>query len=311
MLISIIIPVYNVEKYISRCLDSIVNQTYKDLQIIIVNDGSTDGGLNIIREYDDERIEIINKSNGGLSSARNAGLEVAKGEYVTFIDSDDWVDLTMIEKMISNAVANAADIVCVEEIVTNGDKISVINNKTTKTYTDSDCLTQLLSLRVKSYSWGKLYKREIFDNSECRFPVGMNYEDVATSYKFFSYCKRLVVLSEKLYFYYQRDNSITKTKRLKEVECILSHISEMQKYPISNNFWGFYKLKLLYGCYAYFLRLPSLEFDKDKYHDVFEEIKSLRRVIKLERTLFYYVFNKDFYKIFLMRTNLVKIALLK
>ena len=100
--ISVIIPVYGVEKYIRQCLDSVINQTYKNLEIIIVNDGTKDNSMKIVEEYlDDERIKVINKENGGLSSARNRGMEEATGEYISFVDSDDWLDLKMYEELCS------------------------------------------------------------------------------------------------------------------------------------------------------------------------------------------------------------------
>ena len=101
--VSVIVPVYNCEKYLKKCLDSLVNQTLKDIEIICVNDGSTDNSGRILEEYTDSRIKIITKENGGLSSARNAGIAVAKGEYLGFVDSDDWVDLDFYEKLYNTA----------------------------------------------------------------------------------------------------------------------------------------------------------------------------------------------------------------
>ena len=111
--VSIIIPVYNVEKYLKKCLDSVINQTYKDIEIICVNDGSKDGSENILKEYatKDSRIKIIEKKNGGLSSARNAGLDVASGEYCYFVDSDDWIELNTIEKLTDIILSNDVDVV--------------------------------------------------------------------------------------------------------------------------------------------------------------------------------------------------------
>ena len=100
-MISVIIPIYNVEKYLTKCIESVINQTYKNLEIILVNDGSTDNSKEIIDKYSsiDSRIKVINKKNGGLSDARNVGIELAKGEYITFLDSDDWIELNMYEKL--------------------------------------------------------------------------------------------------------------------------------------------------------------------------------------------------------------------
>lgn len=134
-LITLVIPIYNIENYLGRCLDSVINQTYKDLEIILVNDGSTDNSLEICESYakEDSRIKIINKNNGGLSSARNVGLDACKGDYVTFIDSDDWVSLDYIEILYKNIIDNNADISIINAI-----KVKSQNNdftlKEQKTY---------------------------------------------------------------------------------------------------------------------------------------------------------------------------------
>ena len=113
--VSIIIPVYNVEPYVARCIDSVVNQTYNNLQIIVVNDGSIDNSLQILNTYNDDRLQIITKENGGLSSARNEGLKYVVGDYILFIDSDDWIHLNMINVMIKEAIKTDADIVSIYE----------------------------------------------------------------------------------------------------------------------------------------------------------------------------------------------------
>ena len=121
MKISVIIPIYNVEKYLSRCLESVINQTYKNLEIILVNDGSTDNSSKIIQQYYDPRIKIINKINGGLSSARNAGLKICTGDYITFVDSDDWIELDMIEFMTKQVCNTNCDLVVIKEIIKYGE----------------------------------------------------------------------------------------------------------------------------------------------------------------------------------------------
>lgn len=311
MLVSIIVPVFNVEKYVSRCIDSLIEQSYKNLQIIIVNDGSTDDSLQIIDKYNDPRIEIINKKNGGLSSARNEGLKYVKGDYITFVDSDDWIDKSMIEIMVNQAKKYGAEIVCIEELITDGNTKQKNSDGSVGVYHESECLEQLLSLRVKSYSWGKLYKKDIFDDIDCRFPEGLNYEDVATSYKFFFHCKTLVTINKQLYFYYQRPNSIVKTKRLIESESMLKHLLEMQSYNIQNPFWEYYQLKILYGCLIYSLRLPKEEKDSSKYNEIIIALKDLKNRIHLRKPLMWYISQKNFYKVFLLKTNLYRLAVIK
>lgn len=310
ILVSVIVPVYNVEDYLARCIDSIINQSYRNIEIIVINDGSTDGSLDFLNRYSDSRLKIISKDNGGLSSARNEGLKYATGDYITFVDSDDWINVSMIEIMVAKALERAADIVCVGNIVTDGKTFEDNSEYKELFFCGESCLSQLLSIRIESFTWGKLYRRTIFDDYDCRFPEGYNYEDVATSYKFFSKCERLVVIKKGLYYYYQRHNSIVRTKRLRESLSIVRHLKEMQTYQILNPFWGYYQLKILYGCYVYTLRLPNKEKESEKYDELIESINTLRKKITLDKPLFWYLRQNDFYKVFLVKTNLIRLAFL-
>ena len=158
--VSIIIPVYNVEPYVARCIDSVVNQTYNNLQIIVVNDGSIDNSLQILNTYNDDRLQIITKENGGLSSARNEGLKYVVGDYILFIDSDDWIHLNMINVMIKEAIKTDADIVSIyEKRVMSDDVIEEdMQIANVSSYQGKDCLSQLLLNRIPNYVWGKLYR---------------------------------------------------------------------------------------------------------------------------------------------------------
>lgn len=150
--VSIIIPVYNVEPYVARCIDSVVNQTYNNLQIIVVNDGSIDNSLQILNTYNDDRLQIITKENGGLSSARNEGLKYVVGDYILFIDSDDWIHLNMINVMIKEAIKTDADIVSIyEKRVMSDDVIEEdMQIANVSSYQGKDCLSQLLLNNVSS-----------------------------------------------------------------------------------------------------------------------------------------------------------------
>lgn len=309
--VSIIVPVYNVEQYLKRCLDSIIHQSYYDIEVIVVDDGSTDNSLSITRQYTDQRIKVIEKTNGGLSSARNEGIRHASGDYITFIDSDDWIDNSMLEKMVFQASQYNADIVCVDELSTDGDIGIKKNQASIKVFYGQDCLSQLLSLKVKTYSWGKLYKMETIKHLGCFFPEGYNYEDVATSYKLFNCCTTLVTIKERLYFYFQRANSIVKTKRIEEVESIVKHIETMNTFKIDNPFWGYYRLSVLYGAYVYLLKLNNIDKTSERYNKILKSIIKLKQTIKLEKPLLSYMCQKSFYKVFLSKLNMEKLSLLK
>lgn len=213
-LISVIVPVYNVERYLSRCIDSILTQTYENLEIILVDDGSTDSSGQICEDYADKdpRIKTIHKQNEGLSDARNKGIEAATGAYCSFVDSDDHIAGDCIEYLYDLASANGAQIaVCGYQKVyeRTSDGIPGENNteKAIQVYNSIDALSALLYQRgIISAAWGRLFRREVFGT--VRFPKGRQHEDVAVMYKLFDQAGVIAVGSEKKYYYLQRSGSI-------------------------------------------------------------------------------------------------------
>ena len=186
--ISIVIPVYNVEKYVSKCLQSVVNQTYRNLEIIIVNDGSTDNSVEIVKKYKkiDQRIKLINKENGGLSSARNAGISLVTGQYVTFIDSDDWISSNYIDEMVLEAFKYSSDIVSIRETLVEGNRYQkhLLGTDTGKKVFEGNCADALFSFWDTNFAWGKLIRTNLIKD-KIEFPVGRNYEDIGTMYKIY------------------------------------------------------------------------------------------------------------------------------
>ena len=213
-LVSIIIPIYKVEPYLRRCLDSIVNQSYTNLEIILVDDGSPDNCPQICNEYaaKDNRIAVIHKENGGLSDARNVGLDICKGEYISFVDSDDWVDEKYIEILLNLAIKENADIIIGEHARTNGEIPQKEENVCTKTYSSKEALIRLFSKNNITFtiSCGKLYKKELFNS--IRFPIGKFHEDEFTTYILFYNSKKILYTCQILYYYYQRAGSIVSTR---------------------------------------------------------------------------------------------------
>ena len=214
-LISVVVPVYNVEEYLARCIKSILNQTYRNLQIILADDGSTDSSGEICDTFkSDKRVEVIHKKNGGLSSARNAALPYIKGKYVTFIDSDDWVDLDFIQTLYSNAIKYNS------EISAGGYYIALDNGKTTSYFgKDNSCKIMDSEEALGSFLlhdgmgvtvWGKLYKTTLWNNVRC--PEGKLHEDQYTTYKLLDLANVIVFDKQPLYYYYRRDNSIGHSK---------------------------------------------------------------------------------------------------
>ena len=209
-LISIIIPVYKVEKYLEKCIQSVINQTYENLQIILVDDGSPDNCGKICDEYakKDHRIEVIHKSNGGLSDARNKGLEIAKGEYIGFVDSDDYIEADMYEVLYNLLKQYNADVsICNFYTVAQG-KISIKNaDKGINEYNRIEILKEiLLDKNIQSYAWNKLYKKELFD--EIKYPIGKKYEDIGTTFYLLEKCNKVVVTGKSEYYYINRQDSI-------------------------------------------------------------------------------------------------------
>lgn len=205
-LVSVIVPVYNVEKYLTRCIDSIIGQTYRNLEIVLVDDGSPDNSPAICDEYaqKDSRITVIHKENGGAASARNAGLEIIKGEYVFFLDGDDFIHYQCIDKLNEIAAANQCDIVQCDFEKGTADVFSSVEKKYSLAF--YNCEQALSGFRYKTIVWGKLLKRKMLE--EVRFPEGKIYEDEAVYYRF-TYCAaRIAITDEKLYYYFQSANSV-------------------------------------------------------------------------------------------------------
>ena len=230
--ISIVVPVYNVEKYLEKCIGSIINQEYKNIEIILVNDGSTDNSLKICNEYkqQDKRIMVIDKENGGLSDARNAGIEKSTGDYIMFIDSDDWIYCNMVGRLYTLITESNACIAQCDFIkVCNDENVCFNNeNKNIKVMDNREALLSIYENRgIKSIvTWNKIYKKKLFD--DIRFPKGKIHEDEFTTYRLFDKCKKVIDTNEIMYYYRQREGSIMKSnfsiKRLDAIEAIKERI---------------------------------------------------------------------------------------
>ena len=214
-LITVIVPVYNVEAYLAECLDSILAQTHRNLEILLVDDGSPDRCPQICDEYaqKDSRIRVIHKPNGGLSDARNAALEVATGEYIGFVDSDDWIAPDMMEYLLQGLIGCRASISCCEPTNVYTYRMEYKNIPTDQVVTAETALNELFFDRMENYAWNKLYKAELW--KDVRFPVGKNFEDILTIYKTFERADRIALLREPKYFYRIRPDSISGTRDFK------------------------------------------------------------------------------------------------
>lgn len=210
--ISVVVPVYNVELYLKKCITSIINQTYTDFELILVDDGSTDACPQICDAYaqSDNRIAVIHKKNGGLSDARNAAIDVAKGNYITFIDSDDWVMPNYLEVLHCAMISSGGDIVVGNLHKEYDDHSDSSYDVKAGVFTNEQAVAELCVCTpftiYGNVACGKLYRLSLFQ--DIRYPFGRLHEDGFTTYKLYYKAGKVVTLSDDLYCYYQRSNSI-------------------------------------------------------------------------------------------------------
>lgn len=233
--ISVIIPVYNVEKYLSQCLENIIHQTYTNLEIICINDGSADNSKNILKDYAkiDKRIRIIEKENGGISSARNVGIKEATGDYIHFIDSDDYIPLNYYEKMIKASDNTNADIVCSGFYFEECKEMSVY-------YKDTFILTNLYDKLYKTfinyfnYVWRYLIKTSFIKENNFYFINGKVYEDIGYTLELLIKANKVVIVPKVQYFYRYRKDSIVHNKKYNNdlTEAFLRYNKVLEKYDI-------------------------------------------------------------------------------
>lgn len=248
--ISIIIPIYNAEKYLERCLDSIINQTLKEIEIICINDGSTDNSLLILEKYaqKDKRIIIENQNNEGVSSARNKGLKLAKGEYVGYVDADDEITKDFYELLYTNAKKHNAEISCGEIRRPDSKRKKHIRNlvylrKQTATKTEEKY--KLARIPERCFVWNKIYKREPLLKSKIEFPVGVTYEDILWSHQVLHQLRKLVVIPKAIYNFYWNLDVIRNRGNNVRLNNFAEVLSQSVEYAFANNIriknYKFYK----------------------------------------------------------------------
>lgn len=238
-LVSIIIPIYNVEKYLHKCIDSVLNQTYKNLEIILVDDGSLDNCPKICDEYakKDSRIKVIHKKNGGISDTRNNGIEASTGKYISFVDGDDYIDEHMIEELCKNIKETNADIsVCSYYKVYNQKLEELKLHKSNHTITGIDKYHTIYNKysSVMKAPWNKLYKKEVF--KEIRYPKGIIMEDSYVLTDILQTVDKISYIEKPLYYYVQREDSIMHSFNLKRLDSLL-HYEKKIKFCLENNFY--------------------------------------------------------------------------
>lgn len=236
--VSIIIPVYNVEQYLERCLNSIVNQTLKDIEIICVNDGSKDSSLLILEDFAsrDNRIKIVNKENEGQSVARNIGVEMATGEYLGFVDSDDWVDSDYYEKLYNSAKKYNCDIACAGYKRARGKRCSIRKAYEAELIcTTTNDKVRMDNLPGDNYIWNKIYRKEAWEKAGFNFEKGRYFEDVALLIKILHQLGKMILVPDTYYNYRVNPDSTVAQKTPKRARDLAWAQRELIKYADENN----------------------------------------------------------------------------
>lgn len=319
-LISVILPIYKVEKYLKKCIESILTQTYKNLDIILVDDGSPDKCGEIIEEFrkKDKRIRTIHQNNGGLSAARNNGIKIANGKYIVCIDSDDWIEKDMIEVLYKNIVNTNSDIsIC--EFIEEDEYGKILSNKKYNNeiieFSSIEALRSLIKQDIlTNHAWNKLYKKNLFD--EIEYPKGQLMEDVSTTYKLFEKANKIVYQNTVLYHYIQRGTSILgniSEKRINDQELAFFDRNKylMKKYPklkMEIELDNLYNVKTLY--YLAIMGGYKRLYDSQKYTEYYIEYKKLYKKnnteIKGRKSLRLFYKNRTLYKIYVKLKKKIK-----
>ena len=292
--VSVVVPVYNVDKYLERCLDSLVYQTLKDIEIVIVNDGSTDKSAEIIKKYVQSypnKVFAFEKENGGLSDARNFGIKKCHGDYIGFVDSDDYVSLDMFKKLYEKAISKDFDITVCDVRLVWKNKSKEISSKVINDIFDKDDIKKQM-IDIYPTAWNKLYKRNLFDS--VLFKKGVWYEDVEFLYRLFPYINSIGTIHMPLINYVQRKGAISKTFD-KRVFNYIDNWNGIIEYYKENNFFDEYYFELEYCyvryLYATFIKRASYFTNKKDYYVAIDTA-----ITNVKKYFPYYRKNKYFYK---------------
>ncbi len=306
-LVSIIVPIYKVEKELSRCLDSIVNQTYNNTEIILIDDGSPDNCGSIADNYAQKYSNIIaiHQNNQGVSAARNAGLDIASGDYISFVDSDDYIELNMIEVMVSSLKRNQADIVTCGRFDEYHNKTIIRSNSEKEISLDAESTMKktLMGNEFSMATWDKIYKKKIWSN--IRFPVGRTYEDMCIMPQLIAKANLIVHVGLPLYHYCHRENSITTNINKKSIRDYYFAVKEIQLH--TRNFFSDIAEELIYYmnlCHLHILHMcisigytgKEKEEAKDYLKNNWNNSYSIKNMTKINK-IKYLLINIHLYKL--------------
>ncbi len=291
--ISVIVPVYKVEKYLNRCVDSIINQTYTDFELLLVDDGSPDNCGKMCDEYaeKDSRIFVIHQKNSGLSAARNTGInwfyEQNRSDYITFVDSDDWIHPEYLKVLMNGITENKIKIsVCNYKRVTSEISHESYDNIEYELTSPEDFLVN--HSWQYNYAWGKLYHKSVFD--DVRYPVGKNFEDAFTTYKILHKCDEIAYTELQLYYYFRNEQGISHSPWKSSELVIFDAMQEQLKFYKEKGLQRAYEkeFQLFVHHHAYqIVRIKENKIDLKKNKSTLKEIKkTLRNYLKDNKEVF-------------------------
>lgn len=293
--VSLIIPVYNVEKYIRKALESVATQTLKDIEVIIINDGSNDSSIKIVEEFIQkyDNFRLINQENQGLSAARNTGLKEARGDYIAFMDSDDYLANNFLEYLYNLAVENGADISCCNyKIYYPKTNFSIYMPVVplTNIYNKEKALRKLImDITLHYYAWNKLYKRTLFSENDIEFP-DIFFEDISTVPRLFYFANKVAVSPKGLYYYTRRKDSILNTMNVKKVNDYTTSLGIVRNFIDKRGSFNIYKNTLrkyaLRVAAVNYYSILSMHFREMNFRGIYSNIKNSNNSIK------YFVSNK-------------------
>ena len=322
--VSVIVPIYKVQDYLNKCIDSIINQSYKNLEIILVDDGSPDRCGEIIDLYEkqDNRIKVFHKKNGGLSDARNYGMNFITGDYVIFVDSDDWLSEDMVSNLIKTSLELNADIVqsgfyyAYEDYLLYDNRYYLENMRPVVLNRDELMYELVINEKVKNFAWGKLYKSALI--KDISFKIGVLFEDVFWAHKVMDRVDKYVIIHKPMYYYRQRKDSIVSTYTERNLD-ILKGLKERHEF-IEKNYASLinesYKIIFKTSLIHYYLLIKKKSVKNRDYYmnDIKEYIKSnfrnIEKSLKNERELIWqlYLFkiNPNLNRVYILSSKILK-----
>jgi len=248
--VSVIVPVYNVEKYIGKCIESIKKQTFDNFEVIVIDDESPDKSIEIVKNMakDDSRFKIISQKNKGLGGARNTGIKNAKGQYLFFLDSDDYIEQDTLELLVNYMENNDVDIVVFDYLKVNENEKVISAPKFGKNILSRDeAYKKILSLKTSPMACNKLYKRELFVKNNIYYPENFLHEDVATTYKLFWHSFNIGYVEESFYFWVIRDGSITQKITYKHINDVVKSLLDQKDFLVNHDVFQAFELDYIRG----------------------------------------------------------------